>query len=171
MLKINFRRTIMIHNRHRVIDESSIGILLKRVNGNVFVIPTDVCNLSSPTASDQALEVLFVYTGDLCFRTMPTKNSIPYVHLKTRGTREERPPKLNWDRQILLIMRRLLLLYYDVSLRKSLHVNTGSLGEKERKGTLMGIMILYICRSNNQLIYTAVVVSPGETVICFDLFF
>lgn len=94
MLKINFRRTIMIHNRHCVIAESSIGILLKRVNGNVFVIPTDVCNLSSPTASDQALEVLFVYTGDLCFRTMPTKNSIPYVHLKTRGTREERPPKL-----------------------------------------------------------------------------
>ncbi len=35
----------------------------------------------------------------------------------------------------------------------------------------MGIMILYICHSNNQLIYTAVVVSPGETVICFDLFF
>lgn len=45
---------------------------------------------------------------------------------------EERPPKLNGDRQILLIMRRLLLLYYDVSLRKSLHVNTGSFGEKER---------------------------------------
>lgn len=166
MLKINFRRTIMIHNRHCVIAESSIGILLKRVNGNVFVIPTDVCNLSFPTASDQALEVLFVYTGDLCFRTMPTKNSIPYVHLKT-----QRNVLRNWDRQILLIMRRLLLLYYDVSLRKSLHVNTGSLGEKERKGTLMGIMILYICRSNNQLIYTAVVVSPGETVICFDLFF
>ncbi len=35
----------------------------------------------------------------------------------------------------------------------------------------MGIIILYICHSNNQLIYTAVVVSPGETVICFDFDF
>lgn len=47
----------------------------------------------------------------------------------------------------------------------------GRLVHSEERGTWMGIIIPYICHSNNQLIYTAVVVSPGETVICFAFFF
>lgn len=58
-------------------------------------------------------------------------------------------------------------------------MNTGSKDEFmekgdwsiQRRGTWMGIIIPYICHSNNQLIYTAVVVSPGETVICFAFVF
>ncbi len=90
MLKIKFQTHIMIHNRHCVIDESSIGILLKRVNGNVFVIPTDVCNLSFPTASDQALEVLFVYNRRFMFQDDAYEEQHSIRSLKNP---EERPPE------------------------------------------------------------------------------
>lgn len=67
--------------------------------------------------------------------------------------------------------------YIAFSLWKSLHVNIGN--EDDFFGKLMdleeghadGSYNSFICHPNNQLIYTAVVMSPGETVICFAFLF